>query len=405
MAALQCCESGVVCVSGTTLAVITLRNGTINRQNIDIEEKRILLKEEKKEGDKGKIPAKLGAELTSKDVQNRILACKFSPSWRYFAVCDDAKRLYLFHCSEQWEMVSNRAISRRCTVLTFTQDEQNILVADKWGDVFQFSVTEPQREGQLLLGHLSMLLDILTTKGDKYVVTADRDNKIRISNYPNSYNIHSFCLHHTEYVSSLVYNEDQDTIISGSGDGSMVVWNVDGQVLSQTFCSKGETTLAIKKIVFEKNLKLLSVIFFNSPIVQLYTVIPGSGVLCHLQDLQLTSAVWDSAFDCKGQLWLLQKQEGDTVRVYTCQRTQSAGELKVEQIDSTHPCAENKVLDMFNKDWEFFKASEMAPDLSLDYKKKETPDNYSIYLQKKEDRIKQAQNQPPEPLAKKAKAS
>ncbi|XP_062597190.1 tRNA (guanine-N(7)-)-methyltransferase non-catalytic subunit wdr4-like [Saccostrea cucullata] len=402
MASLQCCESGVVGVSGTTLAVITLRNGTINRQNIDIEEKRLLLKKENQEEDKGKIPENLGAELTSKEGENRILACKFSPSWRYFAVCDDTKQLYLFHCGEQWEMVSNRAVSRRCTELTFTQDEQNLLVADKWGDVFRFSVTEPEKEGQLLLGHLSMLLDILTTKRDKYVVTADRDNKVRISNYPNSYNVHSFCLHHTEYVSSLVYNEDQDSIISGSGDGSLVVWNMDGQVLSQTFCSRGETTLAIKKLVLEKNLKLLSVIFFNSPIVQLYSV--DAGVLHHLQDLHLTSSVWDLTFDCKGQLWLLQKQEGDTVRVYTCQRSQ-AGQLKVEQLHSAHPCAENKVLDMFNKDWAFFKASEMAPDLSLDFKKKETPDNYSIYLQKKEDRIKQAQNQPTEPLPKKTKSS
>ena len=33
---------------------------------------------------------------------------------------------------------------------------------------------------------------------DKFVVTADRDEKIRISCYPNSYNIHQFCLGHTE---------------------------------------------------------------------------------------------------------------------------------------------------------------------------------------------------------------
>jgi hypothetical protein len=40
----------------------------------------------------------------------------------------------------------------------------------------------------------------LTTKEDKYVVTSDRDNKIRISNYPNSYSIHTYCLQHAEWV-------------------------------------------------------------------------------------------------------------------------------------------------------------------------------------------------------------
>lgn len=345
---------------------------------------------------------KSATDITSKDGQNRILACKFSPSWRYFAACDDAKRLYLFQCGERWELVSNRAISRRCTVLTFTKDEQDVLVADKWGDVFRFSVTDPQKEGLLLLGHLSMLLDILTTKGDKYVVTTDRDNKIRISEYPNSYNIHTYCLHHTEYVSSVVYNEDPEILLSGSGDGTIVIWDLNGKVVSQTTCSEGEETLPIKKLEWEKDLKLLSVIFFNSPVIQLYMLAADSMSLCRQLDIELTSPVWDACFDRNGQLWVLQKQEGDTLQVYTCQKTDS-GVIKVGRIDPELPCSENKVLEMFNKDWTFFSVSESAPDLSLEYKKKETPNNYSIYLQKKQDRINQTQ--PAEPQAKKVKTT
>lgn len=51
--------------------------------------------------------------------------------------------------------------------------------------------------------------------------------------------------------------------------------------------------------------------------------------------------------------------------------------------------------------YHFSPVSESAPDLSLEYKKKETPNNYSIYLQKKQDRINQTQ--PAEPQAKKVK--
>ncbi|XP_052707298.1 tRNA (guanine-N(7)-)-methyltransferase non-catalytic subunit wdr4-like [Crassostrea angulata] len=401
MASLVCSETGVVCISGTTLAIISIRDGALERQDIDIEEKRLSSLKENAHEDNGKV-TKSATDITSKDGQNRILACKFSPSWRYFAACDDAKRLYLFQCGERWELVSNRAISRRCTVLTFTKDEQDVLVADKWGDVFRFSVTDPQKEGLLLLGHLSMLLDILTTKGDKYVVTTDRDNKIRISEYPNSYNIHTYCLHHTEYVSSVVYNEDPEILLSGSGDGTIVIWDLNGKVVSQTTCSEGEETLPIKKLEWEKDLKLLSVIFFNSPVVQLYTLAADSMSLCRLRDIELTSPVWDACFDRNGQLWLLQKQEGDTLQVYTCQKTDS-GVIKVGRIDPELPCSENKVLEVFNKDWTFFSVSESAPDLSLEYKKKETPDNYSIYLQKKQDRIKQTQ--PAEPQAKKVKTT
>lgn len=386
---------------GTTFAIISIRDGALERQDIDIEEKRLSSLKENAHEDNGKV-TKSATDITSKDGQNRILACKFSPSWRYFAACDDAKRLYLFQCGERWELVSNRAISRRCTVLTFTKDEQDVLVADKWGDVFRFSVTDPQKEGLLLLGHLSMLLDILTTKGDKYVVTTDRDNKIRISEYPNSYNIHTYCLHHTEYVSSVVYNEDPEILLSGSGDGTIVIWDLNGKVVSQTTCSEGEETLPIKKLEWEKDLKLLSVIFFNSPVIQLYMLAADSMSLCRQRDIELTSPVWDACFDRNGQLWVLQKQEGDTLQVYTCQKTDS-GVIKVGRIDPELPCSENKVLEMFNKDWTFFSVSESAPDLSLEYKKKETPNNYSIYLQKKQDRINQTQ--PAEPQAKKVKTT
>lgn len=50
---------------------------------------------------------------------------------------------------------------RRCTSLAFTQAEDEVFVADKSGDVYSFSVPEPQKAGELKLGHLSMLLDVV----------------------------------------------------------------------------------------------------------------------------------------------------------------------------------------------------------------------------------------------------
>ena len=40
----------------------------------------------------------------------------------------------------------------------------------------------------------------MITRDDRYIITADRDEKIRVSKFPNSYNIKTFCLGHTEYV-------------------------------------------------------------------------------------------------------------------------------------------------------------------------------------------------------------
>lgn len=50
---------------------------------------------------------------------------------------------------------------RRCTSLHFSHSEEQLLAADKSGDVYSFSVRRPQEEGRLTMGHLSMLLALV----------------------------------------------------------------------------------------------------------------------------------------------------------------------------------------------------------------------------------------------------
>ncbi len=69
---------------------------------------------------------------------------------------------------------------------------------DKTGDVYRFK--RDFSEGSLLLGHLSMLLDVAVSNCGKFVITCDRDEKIRVSSYPNAYNINNYCLGHTDFV-------------------------------------------------------------------------------------------------------------------------------------------------------------------------------------------------------------
>lgn len=90
---------------------------------------------------------------------------------------------------------------------------------------------EPKRPS-CIFGHLSMLLDLLVTPDSKYVVTADRDEKIRVSHFPNAYNIHGFCLGHTNYVASLTLlapasssSAKTQILVSASGDGTLRSWD------------------------------------------------------------------------------------------------------------------------------------------------------------------------------------
>ena len=124
-------------------------------------------------------------------------------------------------------------LPKKPTSMQFTADGQIILVSDKFGDVFRqvrppFSIAlthflknsypfiiyvpltvKQQRDahsshenpsgGQLILGHASPLNAFLLTNDEKYIVTADRDEHIRVSWYPKGYNIEMYCLGHLKY--------------------------------------------------------------------------------------------------------------------------------------------------------------------------------------------------------------
>ena len=55
---------------------------------------------------------------------------------------------------------------------------------------------ENPSNGTLVLGHTSLLTTFFLTEDEKYVISADRDEHIRVSWYPQGYVIERFCLGH-----------------------------------------------------------------------------------------------------------------------------------------------------------------------------------------------------------------
>ena len=111
--------------------------------------------------------------------------------------------------------------------------------SDKSGDVFRFSKYEV--EGKCILGHLSMLLDLKFSQDGNFIITCDRDEKIRVSHYPNAYNIHNYCLGHTDFVSCLEMPMEFSGkyLISGSGDSTIRIWDyLKGKELVKVHCAQ-----------------------------------------------------------------------------------------------------------------------------------------------------------------------
>ena len=97
-------------------------------------------------------------------------------------------------------------------------------------EVFKF-------DHKLLLGHVSLLTDLISVhlldryspsgKARDYIITADRDEHIRVSRgIPQSHIIEGYCLGHTEFVSKLCVSEQHpQLLLSGGGDGRLLVWD------------------------------------------------------------------------------------------------------------------------------------------------------------------------------------
>ncbi|XP_037938126.1 tRNA (guanine-N(7)-)-methyltransferase non-catalytic subunit wuho [Teleopsis dalmanni] len=164
-------------------------------------------------------------ESESKEKVN-IQHVSLSPNGQLLAVTTSGqKALLLYQCRlEHAKLVSVRSLARISSALTFASDSSKLLVTDKTGDCYEYDCINMSSVPRLLLGHLSIVYDVLWTADQKFIITCDRDEKIRITNYPKTYEIHGYCLGHTEFVSGLALLS-HDALVSVSGDKSLRLWD------------------------------------------------------------------------------------------------------------------------------------------------------------------------------------
>jgi tRNA (guanine-N(7)-)-methyltransferase subunit TRM82 len=147
------------------------------------------------------------------------------------------KRLQIFH---EKELVVSYVTPKRVSSLCFASvgDAPNrmtvVVVSDLAGDAIAYSVEKVPNENQddeknqetkcrLLLGHTaSMLTKVLVHQ--KYIMTADRDEKIRVSYFPDTHRIHGYLLGHLAFVSS--FDVYESTCASGGGDRMIRMWDL-----------------------------------------------------------------------------------------------------------------------------------------------------------------------------------
>ncbi|KAG5308365.1 WDR4 methyltransferase, partial [Acromyrmex insinuator] len=173
------------------------------------------------------------------ETYHMITSLAFSEDGKYFAVCTNRKQLCLYE-TKDLKLLSNRTLIRAASRVRFSPNN-DIVIADKAGDAYLFSTSCPTEAGTFILGHLSMLLDVLVTQDMKYVLTTDRDEKIRVSMFPNCYNIISYCLGHEKFVTNISeLPHEKSILISCGGDGIFKLWDYKcgSELMSVNFYDK-----------------------------------------------------------------------------------------------------------------------------------------------------------------------
>ncbi|KAF2218082.1 hypothetical protein CERZMDRAFT_108626 [Cercospora zeae-maydis SCOH1-5] len=281
----------VVAACGPKLVTVSLTLNEIISEWPQTEQEEAAPAEVDNEAHNGERPAK--RQKTGSDPPRlppkapSVIKLAVTPNQRTVVAVTDDKFVRVFEAPEgRLTELSSRPMPKRPCAIQILPDNETILVADKFGDVYSLPLIEttvedvqteqrasepasdapfkisasestvhsqrnrkalaaqmnqknftPRKEvlkfeHKLQLGHVSMLTDMkyLTREfqGQQrgYIVTADRDEHIRISRgLPQAHIIEGFCLGHKEFVSKICRVGTTDLLISGGGDDWLGVWN------------------------------------------------------------------------------------------------------------------------------------------------------------------------------------
>ncbi|KAI8378208.1 WD40-repeat-containing domain protein [Choanephora cucurbitarum] len=310
-------------------------------------------------------------ESTLDNVTDYYRCIAFNKDGSLLATSGENKEICVWNTSD-WSLNSTRPAYKRINALQFNNDSTQIVVADKFGDVYCHPIKETVKEDKKddeklkpIVGHVSMVTDMLLTPDEKYVVTSDRDEHIRVSRFPNGYNIESFCLGHTDVITSIkLLPWKTDVLVSAGGDGTVRLWDYLKGSCLQTIDLKEQIEdhkppaadansedAIINTLSFDPASQKLAVAFAKSPAILILDYNQETNTLEYKQTLVVSSPILDISFDLHSQLWIALDSQDQRVTLATLddqnQLTESKDNDILKQINATEVCQANKIFDLY----------------------------------------------------------
>ncbi|KAJ3159796.1 tRNA (guanine-N(7)-)-methyltransferase non-catalytic subunit trm82 [Geranomyces michiganensis] len=246
-----------------------------------------------------------------------ILHLAFHSQTHQMAVSADNKQLICWDV-RTWKKLSSRISIKRASCLSFSKDGTKLIIGDKFGDVYTFKSNDASDKEALILGHVSLLTSMTLTHDGNYILTADRDEKVRVSRYPLAFDIVQFCLGHTKFVSAIhIPACAPNLLISGGGDPFLLTWDfMAGKILQRIPLEENEGQVAVSAIESHASTKVVAVILDSLQKVLLYDASDSTNLKL-IQKLELPTDPLNICFDADGHLWiaLAARTEGNLVEI------------------------------------------------------------------------------------------
>jgi tRNA (guanine-N(7)-)-methyltransferase subunit TRM82 len=195
--------------------------------------------------------------IPSSSASTFIRQLAISPDSKYAVTVSNDKGLRVYDLVEKTHL-STRYLTKKPSMISFT-DKSNtdtgldIIVSDKVGDCYLYPLVprdissdkvkimdiqaDPtlNPEATYLLGHVSVLTSHILTedKEGKWLISADRDEHIRVTRYPNTYVIDKYMFGTDGFVSSIhIPTGHPELLLSAGGEGVMrlCIWKTWRQV-------------------------------------------------------------------------------------------------------------------------------------------------------------------------------
>ncbi|CAO3616772.1 unnamed protein product [Cunninghamella blakesleeana] len=266
----------------------------------------------------GNIVKEFTSDIENKTPYSDIHCCvSFNADGTLFVSTGDDKEIRVYDTENEWKIVSSQFAAKRVNAVQFSKDGKQIIVADKFGDVYCHPITPSEEKLAPIVGHVSMLTDVVLSNDQKYVITADRDEHIRVSRFPNGYNIETFCLGHTDVITIIrLLPWDTNILISAGGDNTIRTWDfVKGkEIQSLNYLEHinkyipediDKTKLPIvSNIKFSVNTNTIAVVIAKIPGVLLFKWNQEEKSLEYKEIIECNQTILDVEFDLENKLWV-----------------------------------------------------------------------------------------------------